>query len=481
MAAARPFNRIPALDGLALGRLINPPAQAAINKINHTANGNSFRWRFQPGTYTTKQVVEHVAPLLNSLIAQLGQDPPGAVPSREILIGGLRSCLATSGRESTLPIGDAVNMAGESARKVMANQAQRIGSLLVRCAQNAPPPDLTGPQMTVRSPCEGHVWTREVAGLLIGPRSNGNLMQVYNEWLHQIVLLRDGLLPFENFDEVQLTIKQDGTRPVEDIRSKFLMQIMTAQVKRTTVVDVAKGLTASSLPSGGYGFQYGSGIVMPLSLFTGSSSILLKYVPATVEDSKHHELLFDYENKDYFSVPRHEIGAPIEVTSSASSTSPKNSTSAVSTLTSSSFAVEKPTETDAPSQIRHIKLHGNFKEGAQFSIDVGQITRGLRYAYRTASSDSDNHSAEPSSFGIHKASDVLSLPELVTSTSHSDGVRLHVIHAGSAVERMALLGKLYPENVVLLSGEKQSPTRALGVGKGFGPQFVIVGGEVLSS
>ncbi|KAL8987357.1 MAG: hypothetical protein Q9177_003418, partial [Variospora cf. flavescens] len=201
MAAARPFNRIPALDGLALGRLINRPTQAAINQINHTANGNSFRWRFQPGTYTTKQVVEHVAPLLNSLIAQLGQDPPGAVPSRKILIDGLRSCLATSGRESTLPIGDAVNMAGESARKVMANQAQRIGSLLVRCAQNAPPPDVTGPQMTVRSPCEGHVWTREVAGLLIGPRSNGNLMQVYNEWLHQIVLLRDGLLPFENFDE----------------------------------------------------------------------------------------------------------------------------------------------------------------------------------------------------------------------------------------------------------------------------------------
>ncbi|KAL8976338.1 MAG: hypothetical protein Q9177_006875 [Variospora cf. flavescens] len=220
---------------------------------------------------------------------------------------------------------------------------------------------------------------------------------------------------------------------------------------------------------------------MPLSLFTGSSSILLKYVPATLEDSKHHELLFDYENKDYFSVPRHEIGPPIEVTSSASSTSLKNSTSAVSNLTSSSFAVEKPTETDASSQIRHIKLHGNFKEGAQFSVDVGQITRGLRFAYRTASSDSGNHSAEPSSFGIHKASDVLPLPDLVMSTSHSNGVRLHVIQAGSAVERMALLGKLYPENVVLLSGEEQSPTRALGVGKGFGPQFIIVGGEVLSS
>ncbi|KAL8770469.1 MAG: hypothetical protein Q9209_003895 [Squamulea sp. 1 TL-2023] len=479
MAAARPLNRIPAFDGLALGRLINTPTQAAIHKVNHTANGSSAKWRFQPGTYTTKQVVEHVAPLLNSLVAELGQDPPGAVPSRKILIDGLRSCLATTGRESTLPIGDAVNMAGESARKLMAKQAQRIGSLLVRCAQNSPPPDVTGPQMTVRSPCEGHVWTREVAGLLIGPRSNGNLMQVYNEWLHQIVLLRDGLLPFENFDEVQLTIRQEGTRPVEDIRSKFLMQIMTAQVKRTTIVDVAKVLTASGLPSGGYGFQYGSGIVMPLSLFTGSSSILLRYVPATVEDSNHQELLFDYENKDYFSVPRHETRAH-EVTSNASSMSAMNSSSVTSNLVFSSFAIENPRETNTSSQIRHIKLHSSFEDGAQYSVDVGQITRGLRYAYRAADTDGEDNSAEPSSFALHKASDVLSLPDLVTSTSHSDGVRLHVIPAGSAAERMALLGKLYPENVVLVSGGQQSPTSALGVGKGFGPQFVIVGGDVVA-
>ncbi|KAL8887727.1 MAG: hypothetical protein Q9215_004729 [Flavoplaca cf. flavocitrina] len=478
MTAARPLNRIPGLDGLAFGRLISPPTQAAINKVNQTAFGNSAKWRFQPGTYTTRQVVEHVAPLLNSLIAELGQDPPGAEPSRKILIDGLRSCLAISGRESTLPIGDAINMAGESARKVMAKQAQRIGSLLVRCAQNAPPPDVTVPQMTVRSPCEGHVWTREVAGLLIGPRSNGNLMQVYNEWLHQIVLLRDGLLPFENFDEVRLTIKQEGARPVDDIRSKFLMQIMTAQVKRTTVIDVAKALTASGLPSGGYGFQYGSGLVMPLSLFTGSSSILLKYVPATVDDSRHQELLFDYENKDYFSAPRHEISVD-EVTSNASSISSTNSYSTTSNPVFSSFAIENPRETDSFSQIRHIKLQGSFEDGAQYSVDVGQITRGLRYVYRAVNTNCEDSSAEPSSFALHKASDVLSLPDLVTSTSRSDGVRLHVIQAGSAVARMALLGKLYPENVVLVNGEKQSPTSALGVGKGFGPQFVIIGGDVV--
>ncbi|KAL8736869.1 MAG: hypothetical protein Q9181_002260 [Wetmoreana brouardii] len=483
MAATRPLHRLPGLDGLVLGRMISTPTQAAIDTINHTAHGNSSKWRFQPGTYTTKQVVENVAPLLNSLIAQLDRDPPGAVPSRTILIEGLRSCLATTGRESTLPIGDAVDMTGESARKEMATQAKRIGSLLVRCAQDASPPNPTSPQVSVRSPCKGHVWTRDVAGLLIGPRSNGNLMQVYNEWLHQIVLLRDGLLPFENFDEVQLSVKQEGTRPLEDIRSKFLTQIMTAQVKRTTLVDAAKVLTAPGLPSGGYGFQYASGIVMPMSLFNGGSSTLLKYVPAIVDDSQHHELLFDYENKDYFSVPREEIKAPLEVIPSASSVPSMKRSPSVPKLASSSMTIETPAEGEKSSQVRYIKLCGVFEDGVQFSVDVGQVARGLRYAYRMVSSDVDgeNGSAQPWSFGLHKASGVLSLPNLVTATRNSDSIRLRVIQAGSAVVRLALLGKHYPENVVLLSGDKQLYNRALEVGKGFGPQFVIVGGEAVPS
>ena len=460
--------------------MINTPTQAAVNSLNHSVHGSSLKWRFQPGTYTAKHVVEHVAPLLNSLIAQLGHDPPGAVSSRTILIDGLRSCLATTGRESSLPIGDAVAMTGESSRQEMASQAQQIGSLLVRCAQNASSSNTTSLQISVRSPCEGHVWTRDVAGLLIGPRSNGNLMQVYNEWLHQIVLLRDGLLPFENFDEVQLDIKREGTRPLEDIRSKFLMQIITAQVKRTTLVDVAKVLTASDLPTGGYGFQYAKGIVMPTSLFTGGSSTLLRYVPAIVDDSQHHELLFDYQHKDYFAVLREEIKAPGELIPSDSSVFPMKPSPSPSELASSSLAIETPGEASTSSQVRYIKLHGIFENGVKFSVDIGQITRGLRYAYRIVSADtcSDNGSVHSGAFGWHKASDILSLPNLVTAASHSDSVKLHVIQAGSALVRLALLGKLYPENVVIQNGGKQPLIHVLGVGKGFGPQFVIVGGEL---
>ena len=53
-------------------------------------------------------------------------------------------------------------------------------------------------------------------------------MQVYNEWLHQIILLRDFLLPFENFEDVKFEVKAgaaEGTRPIEGIRSQLLMQL----------------------------------------------------------------------------------------------------------------------------------------------------------------------------------------------------------------------------------------------------------------
>ena len=333
MAATQSLYHISGLDDLVLGRSIPLSTRMNYSEPTHRVPGYSSMWRFPPGTYTPKQIVEQVSPLFESLLIQLGRDPPGATPSRKILLDGLRSCLSLDGRESTLPLSKWANSTGNSARKEISSQAQRIGSLLVRYAQEASPPVTVNPQLSIRSPCEGHVWSRDVAGLLIGPRSNGNLMQVYNEWLHQIVLLRDGLLPFEIFDKVELVVKPDlsqGTRPLESIRPQLLMQIMSAQVKRTTLLDVAKVLMAPDLPSGGYGFQYARGVVMPTLLLTGSSSILLRYIPAIIDDSQQQELLFDYEKKDYFSVPRDEVGAPAETllgTASASAAEDSSITS----------------------------------------------------------------------------------------------------------------------------------------------------------
>lgn len=483
MADIQSLYHIPGLEGLVLGRKIPSHIDVNLDGREKKPTKRPSIWDFPAGTYTLKQVVEQAAPLLESLLIQLGPDPPGP-SSRAILLDGLRACLSLDAQESTLPLGKGADVTGNSSRKEIARQAQRISNRLIRYVQEVSPAGTFDAHLSTRSPCEGHLWTSDVQKVLFGRRSNGNLMQLYNEWLHQLVLLRDGLLPFENFDEVPLIVPSDtsgGMRPLEKVRMQFLMQVMTAQVKRTTLLDVARGLRAPSLPSGGYGFQFARGVVMPVSLLTGSSSVLLGYLPAIIDNSQHQELLFDYENKDYYSVPREDIGLPVETVSSTSFASSAKNSSSVSSLVSSSVAIEMPPGSNISTPIRHLKLCGVFEDDAKFSVDLGQTARGLRYAYRVHSSNEDSNSSEKStSLGLYKAADVLSLPNLVTSTSSpgTDQTSLHVIEASSAVVRIALLGKLYPENIVLVDGKRQTASKALDVGKEFGPKFVIVEGEV---
>lgn len=481
MAATKHFYHISGLEDLVLERSIPLPTETTSSQPTHKLYGNSSIWRFPPGPYTPKQLVDQLSPLFESLLIQLGHDPPGGESSRKVLIDGLRSCLSLDSRESTLPLSQRANSTGNPARIKIASQARRIGSLLVRYAQEVPQSTSANPQLSIRSSCEGHLWMHDVTGLLIGPRSNSNLMQVYNKWLHQLVLLRNGLLPFKNFDQVELIVKSDssqGTRALENIRPQFLMQVMNAQIKRTTLLDVAKVLMAPGLPVGGYGFQYARGLVLPTSLLAGTSSILLRYIPAVIDSSQHKELLFDYKDKDYFSVPREEIDTPARTLLGLPSDSIAEYSSTVSSILSSSLAFDSPAGAKPSSAVRLIKLCGTLEDGSQFSVDLGQISRGLNYAYRVSPTDNDGTtSPERITCRWHKASEVLSLPNLVTSTSSTGESGLHTIQAVNPVVRLALLGKLYPENIVLL-GEGQSLSRALEVGKGFGLKFVIFGGEV---
>jgi hypothetical protein len=466
--------RIAALDGLAFGRHVLP---------NHTSDDakpsqeDQAGWNFKPGTYTPKQVIEQVAPLLESLLVQLGADPPGTTPARKLLVDGLSACLSTSSRESALPLPQNTT---DPARKEMAMQASRVTQLLLQYVEGASPKG-ADPHIVIRSPCEGHLWTHPVASLLMGPRSNGVLMQVYNEWLHQVILLRDALIPFENFAELQLCLKANsskGTRPMEAVRSQFLSELMTRQIKRTTILDVAKALTAPNLPSGGYGFQYQNGLVMPAALLTGTSSVLLRYIPATLDDRGNKEVLFESEYNDYYSVPRVEIGWSAKY---VSSTWPRalDDDPLAPKLIDSHLTVEDAA--GKPSSVCLLKLQGTFEDKSSFSIDVGQITRGLRYAYRVhanQAADEEKLIDIPATKAckLHKPSEVLAQSNLVSS--QDDGV--HVIHATSSIVRLALLGKLYPENIVLLDDDKTS-SRALSAGKGFGPKFIVVGGKIVAN
>lgn len=480
-----------ALGGLIVGRTINPVAQGGLGGNLSKGSG----WYLPPGVYTPRQVVEGCAPLLETVLHNLGQDPLNTVPARKMLLDNLASNLRVDTRESTLQISYSSSDAG---RREIAQQAVRIGETIVQYAHeislSKPKFD---PQLRIRSPCEGHLLNAAVAGLMFGPRSQMNLMQLFNEYMHQMVLLRDALLPFQNYAEVLIPIaggtgRQVGMRGMEEARSQFLAHLMTRSISQSAIVNLAKAALAPKLPrQDGYGFQYAHGLVLPAFLAGSSSPRLLYYCPAHLgSGSASSDILFDYEYQDYFSAPRAEIPEP--VTTLAPDSWPSAALDVPTKILESSVAIEKPVE-DQDSSRCLLKLRLEFDDDQCVSVDLGQISRGFRYAYRVPPYSNGSHSSSDgfrndenntdastkSKIGFSQSSFVHSSMALLTRSatgllSSYKQPGIHVIPSNSTVLALALLGRFYPENVVLLNGE-QAPQEAECVGKSFqeSPKFVI--------
>lgn len=445
-----------------------------------------------PGVYNVRQLVAGATPLLDVIVASLGQDPPTQPPARSVLVDGLAASLATSGRESTLPL---TYSPQDTARKEIVYQANRIAKTIVKYVHESANPSAANTDVRLRSPCEGHLWTPSVAALLLGPRSDSHLMEIYNEWLHRMILLRDSLLPFENFEEVPLVIPEGSSRGIRDLeepRKFFLVHCLTGAIQHLAIVDLAKIFTARHLPRGGYGFQYSQGLILPAFLSGSRSLHLLKYHPARVYDSEP-EILFDYEHKEYINAPRTELPGNGTVSSGGRWNLP-SLLSVDTRVTESSLAIDAGND----SLRRVVKLRLTLDSGTSFSVDLGQIARGRRYAYEVRSEKKANGLASPeasperpsSSLSngsdaahtnglpntlIHNTVDILSRPGLVISprTKGGKGNTIHVIPTTDPVLRLALLGKLYPENVILL--KEKDDINALGkAGKGFAERFVIL-------
>ncbi|KAM0432318.1 hypothetical protein ACHAPT_004858 [Fusarium lateritium] len=435
-----------------------------------------------PGIYTARELVQITAPLLNSIIHALGDDGDGEPSSKDVLVDGLAASLAVTGRESTLPLSYGKS---DTSRREIANQAQVIGDALVSYARSTPQADEADQSVRLYSQCEGHLWTPAVAGLLLGPRSNSQLMQLYNEWLHRMILLRDALLPFENFDQVPLVIplsNKQGIRDFEEPRKSFLLQCLTGRISQAAIVDVAKVFTARSLGSGGYGFQYSQGLVMPAFLSSSPSLHLLRHHPARIDDSQV-DILFDYEYPVYFDAERNEL-PKAEESLPPGQWPPPSLLALEPQVTKSSIGVR--TGKDPARRVLNIEL--SLGNGESITVDVGQIGRGIRYAYRAASAGNVGEKRsfektllqEPISkksnitaLHIHSARDILRAPGLITPDVKSRSNELHLFWAKDPLIRLALLGKLYPENVILLD-EDDDPEKALHVGKGFGGRVVVV-------
>ncbi|OCL05440.1 hypothetical protein AOQ84DRAFT_413575 [Glonium stellatum] len=456
--------RLAGLAGLILGHRLIPSLGPYQSMESHrTTHHSQSEHHPAPGVYTARELVSGALPLLESVILRLGRDAPNRVKAKDTLIDGLASSLAITGRESTLPLS---YTASDTSRKEIAWQAYQIGKSLVRYVREVINADEADPDLKIYSQCDGHLWTPATASLLLGSRSSGDLMHLYNEWLHRMVLLRDALLPFENYEEVPLLIASSnsrGLRDFEEPRKVFLLECLTGIISQSAIVNVAKAFTGASLPQGGYGLQYSQGLVLPAFLSGSPSLHLLRYHPVRLDDSRT-DLLFDYEHPIYYRAPRNEISQP-EQRIPPGAWPPPSLMTLNPQVTKSSIGVNIGSD---PSR-RILQLQLDINTGISVSVDLGQIARGRRYAYQACKNPKKGFASAL----LHATARTLAQPGLVTSTKKKGDNQVHVFPAKDPLVGLALLGKLYPENVILLD-EDEAPESAEKTGKGFGARFVVL-------
>ncbi|WNC16849.1 hypothetical protein [Brevibacillus brevis] len=455
----------------------------AIEPLIGKYSGDSIRpgenaaldWNLPAGVYRAKEVVMELDKLLEAMLVQLGE-PVNGDPA--VLLDSLQANLAISGQHASLPLGPLALK--DKAGAELTSQAVRIGEQLVIWAReiNAEKRALTtyGAEtlgaLEFRSHCYGHPLIPEATRLVWGPLGGPRIMQLYNEYLHQFVLLRDALLPFANWEEVPFEIKEHtefkGLRFLEPAREIFLTQLLGKKLTHKAIVQYAQSVVNSGLTKTGYGFQYRLGTVLPAGLGESAGTAaryLLKWHPVqTVQTEETRDLAaisFDYEYDDYYAAPRNEAG--------------KGTTVNEDTLPVSREHYDGPSiarllpNADSDRTTLRFSLE---MEGREFTVDLGQLFRGHRFLYRPHGNDNAGDAlTKRTSISSHRAIDILSHAGLVTNPDE-----IHFIPTnGNELVQWALLGKLYPENVVLLDkGDKEELEAAYVSGKGFGTQFLVL-------
>lgn len=317
-------------------------------------------------------------------------------------------------------------------------------------------------------------------------------MQLCNEWSHRLVLLRNALMPFENWDEVPLVVPAEdasslpqkrGMRALEGPSDAFVMRLLSGRPPQKAIVDMANALTARGLPSGDFGFHYTQGTVLPAFLAGSASRSLLRFYPARVPDSAAAEVLFDYEHQSYDDAERSEM--PFQPTAAKQSETTSVSAALPGTVASVLRSRPVPRSQD-PRATLHVEVELRGHPEAVFPVCLGQIARGRRFAARPRkindAADSGAAPAPAANIVLHRVEDALSLPGLVFSAAEEKQSgqeqqqkqqqnTLHVFPVSDPLLGLALSGKLYPGNVVVL-GENDDLVRALWVGRGFGTKFI---------
>ncbi|GAA2522896.1 hypothetical protein [Winogradskya humida] len=384
-----------------------------------TLGGN--RWNTLPerANLTADSVFAQLRPLLQGAVQATDDVDP------HILDEQIRATLALGTRETSLPLSGYADAAPVT--RELAEQARTIGETLAQWASRAlaesldAPVPLPGGPLAIRSHCDGHLLTPAAADLLLGSRGGPVGMQLYNEWLHQMVLLRDALLPFTNWAEVPLLVTPQGLRHVEAAREKFLAELMFRQVRHTSIVAFARTVVTGTSGPAGYGFDHDTGTALPAvvggSVLT-APRYLLSWRPGSVTTGT---ATYVAEHADYYAAPR----TPLQDLGTTLKDLAEDVPDAVLSARVVASPVVGGVRTAAIEVVR----------GAQTSrVDLGQALRGHRFAHR-----------RPAAVAAPEIGAVLVVDGLVWTDGAEIGVPAHP----DDLVRLALLGKLYPDNVVL--------------------------------
>ncbi|QJD83859.1 hypothetical protein [Cohnella herbarum] len=444
----------------------------AINSISRSHGSEGWDWDLPDGVYRAKGIVRELGTLLEAILIQLGDSADS-----EALLLNIEASLAISGREAVLPLRSLE--LGDKAGSELSGQAERVGASLAGWAREFLAQEhalkqygkSTLGELRFRSRCDHHLWTPKVTELLTGAGGGPSVMQLFNEYLHQIVLLRDALIPFDNWEEVPIELKGRGDgkgfRFLEQARTEFLSELLVRKMSHKGLVRFAQTALSSGLSKVGYGFQYKHGTILPASLggaLECGPSYLLRWYPVWTTGNESSveptAVVIDYASPDYYSEPRSHAGSGLPFRLAIANLKLEDIDEA--------RLIEIVGETD------RIELQYRLRiESVDYGVDLGQALRGHRFMYRPHSDSKSEESTtvkENADMIGHRVQDILGLPGLVTSDSG-----IHYISAeGNSIVQWALLGKIYPENVILLNdGEPDELEAAKDSGKGFGTKFLI--------
>ncbi len=433
---------------------VQDPSPASLPTIS-LDNGT---WDLPRRSATVREVVEALDPLLEAVRLQLG---PGA--NRDALLDQLHGTLGFSTREASLPLAHIAK--DDTLRRDLAAQAEAISDYIIHTVRAVNESGISIERngeawlrgLLFRSRCDGHLWQPAVTMQLTGPWGGPHVMQLYNEWLHQIVLLRDSLIPFANWETLPIPLDRlsgpRGLRALELPRGRFVTDLLTKQVENVTILRMAQAVFGLEDEDNSYGFAVGGITVLPCSVgadIETSPKALLSWREAAISGLETAgPVRFRYAADDYFTQPRSKIGA------GATSAEPVAATARLDgrAIGGGDALIDLIVTID----------------GKEFHVDLGQALRGHRFSYRPSVEEYAIRFGEgaDNTAVFHDIAELFSLPAIATAEQGT-----HVIQQSTdPLVDLAVLGKIYPENTIVQGSASWEDVQRSG--KQYGYRFVL--------